>query len=79
MFWRLTLREVQNIMHGHETRLKREHNERVWLAWHIEALQRTKKLPKLKDMMSGASAAPRKQTVDEQVAIAMQWVAVTKH
>ncbi|WP_091952067.1 hypothetical protein [Phyllobacterium sp. YR620] len=81
LFWRLTLREVKNILLGHEKRRTREHNERVWTVWHIEALQRSKRLPKLKDMQSGAAAAPkRRQTVEEQIAIAMQWTAaLTRH
>jgi hypothetical protein len=81
LFWRLTLREVKNILLGHEKRRKREHQDRIWTVWHIEALQRSKKLPKLKDMMSGVAAVKkRRQTVEEQVAIAMQWTAaLTRH
>lgn len=73
-FWRFTLREIRNILDGYTERLADQHNERAWLAWHIEALARQKKLPKLKSMMHGAgSKTKRRQTIEEQLAIAVQW------
>src|SRR5690606_15652730 len=33
LFWRLTYREIDVILAGVSDRLKREHNERAWLAW----------------------------------------------
>ncbi|NOV15873.1 hypothetical protein E5S70_07200 [Ensifer adhaerens] len=75
-FWRLTLREIGVILDGAVDRMKSQHDERAWLAWHIEALARTKKLPKLKDLTHGASKGPRRrQTVEEQIAIAEAWTA----
>lgn len=56
-------------------RIRREHNERAWLAWHVEALARTKKLPKLESMMM-QDKPKRRQTVDEQIAVARAWAAV---
>lgn len=47
-----------------------EMDERMSLAWHIEAFARTKKLPKLKDIIGKASRKPAKpkapQGPDEQ-------------
>ena len=31
-FWSLTPREIKNVLDAHAERLKREHNERAWLA-----------------------------------------------
>jgi hypothetical protein len=80
-FWRLTLREIGVILDGAAGRLRREHNDRAWLAWHVEALSRQKKLPKLKDLTFDAPRKPkRRQTVEEQIAIAHRWTAaLTRH
>lgn len=81
MFWRLTLREIAVILDGVTAGRRSEQNDLAWLAWHIEALSRAKKLPKLKDMMHDAPvSSARRQTVDEQIAIAHRWTAVlTRH
>lgn len=46
----------------------------AWHAWHVEALARQKRLPKLHEF-TGEKKKTRRQNVDEQVAIAMQWTA----
>lgn len=81
LFWRLTAREIAVILDGVSNRLKREHNDRASLAWHIEALARSKKLPKLKDLMHDApKKSKQRQTVEEQIAIAHRWTAaLTRH
>ena len=81
MFWRLTAREISVILDASASRLKREHNDRAWMVWHIEALSRAKKLPKLKDLTHGATQKQtRRQTVEEQIAIAHRWTAaLTRH
>jgi hypothetical protein len=46
------------------------------LAWHSAAFQRSKKMPKLKDIVRSDPHKPkRRQTVEEQIAIVMQWKA----
>lgn len=56
----------------------REHNERMSLAWHTAALPMVKKFPKLETMlMRDGPKQARRQSVDEQIAIAMQWTAAT--
>ena len=62
-------------MGGAAARLKREHNTAAWLAWHIEGLARSKRLPKLKSLLVGGTK-PRAQTWQEQKAIAMMWKSV---
>ncbi|CAI2936036.1 hypothetical protein [Aminobacter niigataensis] len=81
MFWCLTVREIGAILDGVSNRLKREHNDRAWVVWHIEALSRQKKLPKLKDLLHDApKKSKRRQTVEEQIAIAHRWTAaMTRH
>lgn len=77
MFWSLTLRVIGVILDASVSRMHKEHNDRAWLAWHIEALARQKKLPKLKSLLIDAAAAKpkRRQTVEEQIAIAHRWTA----
>lgn len=56
-------------------RFKREHNERMSLAWHIAALNRTpqkKKLPSLRSLMI-RERAKVPQSWQQQLAIAKQW------
>jgi hypothetical protein len=62
-------------MSGAAARLRREHNTTAWLAWHVEALARSKRLPKLKSLLVGGGK-PRPQTWQEQKAIGMMWQAV---
>lgn len=54
----------------------REHNERAWLAWHVAALPRSKKFPKLEKMLLRTGKKPR-QTWQEDLAVMERWVAVT--
>lgn len=75
LFWRLTLREIGVILDAESNRLKREHNERAWLAWHIEALARQKKLPKLDTLMLVDKKPPRRQTPQELEAVTRSWLA----
>lgn len=75
LFWRLTLREISVILDGAASRLKREHNDRAWLAWHVAALGRLKKLPKLKDMMHGEKPRGRKMTPEQLEAATRSWLA----
>lgn len=60
-------------MRGALRRLEIEHDGRAWLAWHTAYLPAAKKRPKLKDLM--VKRKPRRQSVEEQIAIAKQWTA----
>ena len=59
-FWPLTYREIGIILEGARNRIIRERNDQMSLAWHIEALHRSKKLPRLKEMLRRAPAAAKK-------------------
>lgn len=52
----------------------REHNDRAWLAWHIGALPRMKKYPRLDELRIKPQAKPR-QNVEQQIAVARMWAA----
>jgi len=58
-------------------RLEREHNDRAWLAWHIVAMDRAKRLPKLKTLLAKSTTRSR-QSWQEQLRIMDMWVAVTQ-
>lgn len=55
-------------------RHRNEHNARAWLAWHVAALYRAKKMPPLKKLM--AQEKRRRQTWQEQLQIAQLWQAL---
>lgn len=46
---------------------ERETNERIWLAWHIVAFDRTDKLPALETLLIKQDAPRRKQSPEEML------------
>jgi hypothetical protein len=73
-FWHMTPRQVDRAVSARGKTLIREQNERAWLAWHIAALTRSKRLPDLKKLLY---KPPRKQqTWQEQLAIAEMYAAI---
>lgn len=65
------------IISGANERLVREHNQHAWLAWHIAALQRSKRLPKLKTLLA-KQQSHRRTNWQQQMAVMDQWVAHTQ-
>lgn len=57
---------------GHHMRLRREHEGRAWLAWHVAALPKMKKFPKLSDLLGNAPKR-RAQTAGEIEAALRSW------
>lgn len=57
---------------GARRRHMAEHNGRAWLAWNIVAIDRARKMPTLKQLMIDPDRAARRQTWQEQLAIARQ-------
>ena len=55
-------------------RHRNEHNSRAWLAWHVAALQRAKKMPPLKKLL--AQEKRRRQTWQEQLQVVQLWQAL---
>jgi hypothetical protein len=70
-FWTKTPRYIALVFEGKAAQFRREHNERMSLAWHAAGLPRMKKFPDLKKLLARETFAARKrpQTSDEQWAI----------
>lgn len=73
-YWHTPLKEIRHVLNGSARRLARERDERMSLAWHIAALERQKKLPKLQDMITDRPRR-RKQTPEEFEAAVRSWLA----
>jgi len=59
--------------------MTREHNERMTQAYYAAVIPLMKKTPKLEKLLiSEAPKVPRRQSWEEQLAIAQQWTAATK-
>ncbi len=52
-FWRLTPAETLAALDAYAQREEHEQQRLAWLAWHIAALQRTKRLPSLERLLRG--------------------------
>jgi hypothetical protein len=61
------------VFEGIGARLRREHNERAWLAWHVEALRRAKKVPPLKKLYAREPRQRRAQSWQDMQAAAKAW------
>jgi hypothetical protein len=68
---------MELVLEGVTQQLTREHNERAWLAWHIVAVGKAKKMPKLSDLTrkTGATAPRRRQSAFEIEAVMRSWFA----
>lgn len=66
-FWQITLKEADRELRGAMKRRQRETDERLWLAWHIVALDRTERLPKLETLLARPEAPRRKQSPEEML------------
>jgi len=55
-FWSLTPRETYMVLEAATWRLEREHRRDAWLAWHIAALSRAKRLPALQRLIAPGKA-----------------------
>jgi len=55
-FWTATPRETYATMEAAAWRMEREQRRDVWLAWHVAALSRAKRLPALQRLMVGGKA-----------------------
>jgi len=66
-FWRLTPRELANYWEGRAYAEKMRWKRALWHAWHAEALQRTKHLPNLQQIMSRMGGNVRKEYSVEEL------------
>lgn len=62
------------ILKGETDRRRREQNERMSLAWHIEALARRDRLPKLEKMLAEKKAPKRRQSAAELESVTRSWL-----
>ena len=76
-FWAMTPREVAMAAQAANRRARSEHRRDAWLAWHVGALARVKRLPPLKQLMgemqtkalTPEEAERRKREHEEMVAM----------
>jgi len=79
LFWRLTYREINIILDGAALKLMREHNSRAWATWHIAALSRAKKMPKLRELLQEDKRPTGKRMTPEQIeAVTRSWLSRRK-
>ena len=71
----MTPKEIALRIDGRVRARRLAQNDRAWLAWHIAALSRAKRLPRIERLL-GRRERPQ-QTWQQQLAIAHQWAAVT--
>src|SRR3546814_4003236 len=64
-FWRQTPRTLKAIMAGYSARVKWAHRERMSAAWHGAAFERSKKMPKLIEVLG--DEAKTKQRSNNQM------------
>jgi hypothetical protein len=67
------------ILAGKAKKLRRERNDLIWHAWHVEAFARQKKLPRLKDLLAGQTdKSLRKAMSPHEIEAAMRGVFAAK-
>ena len=64
------------MLEGNAAKLRHEHNQRAWLAWHSGMLSQVKKMPRLKTLQ--ILDAPKPQSIQNMIATAKAWVAAFK-
>lgn len=77
-FWGLTPKLYIIHMNGLGLRLEREAKDAAWLAWHIAALGRVTKLPRLQQFIPGRKVAPKPKSWQGQSAAWKRYAARKK-
>lgn len=70
----ITPREAEREMRGAQRRREQEADERMSLAWHVVALDRSKKLPKLEMLLISGRRKPSRRQTPEDHLIAMKTI-----
>lgn len=65
-FWSLTPKETRMEFKARKKKIKREQDQAAWLAWHIAALSRAKRVPSFSKMVPPPKA--KRLTPEEQAA-----------
>jgi hypothetical protein len=76
-FWRQTPRSFAAVLVGAARRRETEQQRLAWAVWHIEALHRSKRLPKLADLTGKRDRPVRRQSWQELEALCRAWAART--
>jgi hypothetical protein len=74
-FWDQTPRTLSLAFAAYDETQVNDYNGRAWLAWHMAALSRSKKLPPLRNLMSKVTTP--KSAMEEQIAGLVRWVRAT--
>ncbi len=70
-FWGLTYREIDAILEGNAAKLRNEHNQRAWLAWHTATIPMAKRPPRLSELL--IRDKPKPQSIKNMIATARAW------
>lgn len=76
-FWSSTPRQTDRAIKASNSRFEAEERVRRFHTWHAAALPLSKKFPKFEDFLPPSTdpEPARRQTMDEQIAIARKWTA----
>jgi len=65
-FWKLTPYEFNLMIDGFLAREERKTNDILYLAWHVEAFARAKRLPKLQSLLKKRKPKSQNQTLTKE-------------
>lgn len=65
-FWKLTPYEFNLMIEGFLAREERKINDILYLAWHVEAFARAKRLPKLQTLLKKRKPKSQKQLLPKE-------------
>jgi len=79
VFWSTPLLAIHHVLNGVAKRLKREHNDRAWAAWHTAYLtayapKKSKEFTKLKSLLHGSDGPSKKHSPEHIEAIVRSWM-----
>jgi hypothetical protein len=73
------LREIGIVLDGAVARLRRDRDETIILAWHIEAFAKQKKLPPLEGLLKPQRKSPRQAMAPDEIEAALRgWFGAQK-
>lgn len=77
VFWSSTPRQTYRAIKAADGRFEADERLRRWHTWHRAALPLLKKFPEFEDfqLKTAAPTPTRRQTMEEQIAIARKWSA----
>lgn len=65
-FWRLTPFEFNIMAEGFVSKREQKTNDLIYLAWHVEAFSRAKKLPRLEALLKKRKPRAQKKTYTKE-------------